>query len=43
MLTTVKLIKYLFYINNYSIRASQSYENNALRSFVDFDPEPQEK
>jgi len=41
VLTTVKIKKYLFLMNNCSIKASQNYINFyqfALRSFVNFDP-----
>ncbi len=42
VLTTVKIIKYLFTMNDNSIKASQSYAKFYkfdLRSFVNFDPE----
>jgi len=44
VLTTVKIQKYLFSMNNYFIKASQSYEKGYELSlkkvcFVNFDPE----
>ncbi len=41
MLTTVKIINYLFSVNNYFEKASESYKNLtqlSRGSFVNFDP-----
>jgi len=39
MLTTVIIINYIFFMNDWVVKASESYEN--LKKFLDVHPVPQ--